>query len=584
MTKLRARRVLPLWPYAGLIALIGIVNLWGLGGYGFVDSGGLFPDEGRCAEIAREMLESGDFITPRLNALPVEEWPLMYWITAGSLLLLGESEFAARLPAVLLGLGGCALTFFLSRRLVGSWRAGGFSAVALATSVLWFAMSRFATEESAASFFIALSLLSYHGWVEREIGLLPSPLLSDGEFLAAILLSSPALEYREGKRPFLFHASMALATLSIGLFGTLMPLGIAGLHLCLTLWRRPLREWGALLRLLSPFCVALYLALVAPWLWAYLRANPDAQASRFLLPGSPGSYGPLWLFFVIILLSFAPWTGLSLDILHAARGKWDVLSRNDRLFLFLWFLLPLTVCLASPSRLASAFMPCMPPLSVLAGAAMEVIARAGRGRGAGFGIIRRFTGLNTIFLLPLSLGMWLCPTMSSNAAVQAVAGITVPIAAALLLFYAASLLLLLLPRMRMATRGRLSLLLCCLAVGVLIALIPALKTAAERGSSREVSMSALNCMSEGDRIIAFRSAASGLPFYLKRRIAVACAQDVETDGRWFLDGAQLRRLWNGAERTLLVSRREDIPRLMDTLGREPVRLAETARYILFTNF
>jgi hypothetical protein len=275
---------------------------------------------------------------------------------------------------------------------------------------------------------------------------------------------------------------------------------------------------------------------------------------------------------------------MSADVLHAARGKWGILSRNDRLFLFIWFALPLTVCFVSPINLISAFMPCIPPLSVLAGAAMEVIARAGRGKGAWLDIIRRFAGLNTLFLLPLSLCIGLWPLMSSNAAVRAVSGITTPISAALLLFYAASLFLLLIPRMRMGARSRLSLLLCCLAVCVLIAMMPALRTAAGRGSSREVSVTALGYMSDGDTIIAFRSAASGLPFYFGRRIIVACAQDADADGKWFLNSAQLRRLWNGADRALLIARREDEPDLRAAIGREPVHLGETGRYTLFTNF
>ena len=126
--------------------------------------------------------------------------------------------------------------------------------------------------------------------------------------------------------------------------------------------------------------------------------------------------------------------------------------------------------------------------------------------------------------------------------------------------------------------------LCCFAMCVLIALMPALRVAAGCGSSREVSMTALGYMSGGDSIIAFRDAPSGLPFYFGHRIAVACNLDTEADGKWFINSRQLRRLWNGAERILLTARREDTHNLRSALGREPVRLCETSRYILFTNF
>ena len=75
---------------------------WGLGDYGLID-----PDEGRYAEIAREMLETGDFVTPRLNYVKYFEKPaLHYWLTATAFALFGQNEFAARLTPVLCALGG----------------------------------------------------------------------------------------------------------------------------------------------------------------------------------------------------------------------------------------------------------------------------------------------------------------------------------------------------------------------------------------------------------------------------------------------------------------------------------------------
>jgi len=86
-----------------MLAAIGVVitamflYFAGLGGYPLLD-----PDEGRYAEIPREMLESGDFITPRLNYVKYfEKPPLFYWLTAGSMALFGQKEWAVRLvPAV----------------------------------------------------------------------------------------------------------------------------------------------------------------------------------------------------------------------------------------------------------------------------------------------------------------------------------------------------------------------------------------------------------------------------------------------------------------------------------------------------
>ena len=71
--------------------------------FGFLELRGLyFPDEGRYAEIPREMFASGDWVTPRLNGFPYfEKPPLQYWVTAGIFTVAGEDEWTARLgPAI----------------------------------------------------------------------------------------------------------------------------------------------------------------------------------------------------------------------------------------------------------------------------------------------------------------------------------------------------------------------------------------------------------------------------------------------------------------------------------------------------
>ena len=96
-----------------LLLLAAPCYLWGLGAVGFQD-----PDEGMYAEIAREMLASRDWVVPTFNGVPyIEKPPLTYWLTAGSLAVLGPSEFAARLWKVLPMLATVALTGALGARL-----------------------------------------------------------------------------------------------------------------------------------------------------------------------------------------------------------------------------------------------------------------------------------------------------------------------------------------------------------------------------------------------------------------------------------------------------------------------------------
>jgi len=82
------------------------------------------PDEGRNAEIAREMLASGDWVVPHLNGIPfLDKPPLLFWAIAAGFRLLGESELVARLPSMLAAFATIAGTYALGRALLDGRRA-----------------------------------------------------------------------------------------------------------------------------------------------------------------------------------------------------------------------------------------------------------------------------------------------------------------------------------------------------------------------------------------------------------------------------------------------------------------------------
>ena len=89
-------------------------------GYRLGVPGLMDPDEGRYAEIAREILLLRDWLIPHLNLFPyLEKPPLVYWLTAASFKVLGQSELAARLPSAAAALGGVLLAYGLARTLWG---------------------------------------------------------------------------------------------------------------------------------------------------------------------------------------------------------------------------------------------------------------------------------------------------------------------------------------------------------------------------------------------------------------------------------------------------------------------------------
>ena len=121
-----------------LLALTAVfMLLFQLGGRGLNE-----PDEGRYAEAGREMMASGDYLTPTLNGVPhLAKPPLTYWLIAFSLKTLGVNEFAARLPVALAAMGTLLAVYLLGRRAAGE-ACGLWAAVVLLSSLLFLGVAR----------------------------------------------------------------------------------------------------------------------------------------------------------------------------------------------------------------------------------------------------------------------------------------------------------------------------------------------------------------------------------------------------------------------------------------------------------
>ena len=167
------------------------------------------PDEGRYAEIAREMVVTGDYVTPRDDfELYFEKPPLVYWTNAASIEIFGVNEFAVRLPAALFSIGQVVVTAALAEVMFGA-TAGFFAALALALSPLFFGFARFATLDPALAFFLTAALAAF--------------------YLAA---RADSFSQPSARRWMLISAAMlALGTLAKGpvalLLGGAIPLGMA---------------------------------------------------------------------------------------------------------------------------------------------------------------------------------------------------------------------------------------------------------------------------------------------------------------------------------------------------------------------
>lgn len=329
-----------------LAVLCALVFFYGLGSLPF-----LGPDEPRYAQVAREMYESGDWITPRLAGIHWFEKPaLTYWLAALGYTLFGVSEFAARVGVALLASAGVLLLYVFGRR----WHSAQFgylSAAALATCGLWIGFARGATFDLPLSVCLEAALLCFFLW-ERQ---------------AERANGSNALWW-------LFCLALGGAVLAKGLVGLVLPAAIIGLYLLLT--RR-------LLIVLQPrllfFGALVSLAATALWYGPMLWRHGQEFIDEFFIAHHFQRYTsnkfkhpqPFYFFFLVILAGSFPWTPLWLLNLGQTWREWRSLL-NDKtqrlqLFLWLWVLVPLAFFSFSGSKLPGYILPVFPALALLTG-------------------------------------------------------------------------------------------------------------------------------------------------------------------------------------------------------------------------
>lgn len=263
-----------------LLALCGILLFWNLGALGLTDR-----DEGRNAEAGREMLETGDWMSPTFNYEPRYAKPaLVYWLMGASYKTFGVNEFAARFPSALFGLGLILMLYLFLARLRDA-NTALLAALMLALNLQMIGLNRMALTDSVLIFFTTLSLFAF--WL--------------------------GFQTTRERRPWLWicYTAMGIATLAKGPVGFLVPLIVIALYLSLT------KQWRLFWQEGRPLAgTALTILIALPWYagmwWLHGSEYTDsAQANtvgRFLKPMEGHSFG--FLFYVpVLLLGFFPWSG-----------------------------------------------------------------------------------------------------------------------------------------------------------------------------------------------------------------------------------------------------------------------------------
>jgi 4-amino-4-deoxy-L-arabinose transferase-like glycosyltransferase len=303
------------------------------------------PDEGRYVEIAREMVVSGDWVTPRLNnVVYFEKPPLVYWMLGFVQKYVSSSEWALRTVPVLFGLIGVGLTYVAGRKLYDRC-TGLIAALVLATSVLYFGLCRIIILDIAVSVLISATLFCFMIGIQEPAG--------------------------KSRRLWFYglYLSAALATLAKGLIGFLVP-GAA-----MFLWLLVFNQWKRLRPLYLPTGLLLFIVVALPWHVLVALRNDNwfdryivyEHWLRFFTPAADRP-GPWWYFVPAVIGGIFPWVGFLWSALRNGLGRWS--ERNNHLtawFLFVWAAFIFLFFSKSQSKLIPYILPVFPPLAVLIG-------------------------------------------------------------------------------------------------------------------------------------------------------------------------------------------------------------------------
>jgi len=309
-------------------------------------------DEGRYAEMGREMVTTNDWITPRLNGIKYfEKPPLQTWMNALTFKAFGFGEWQARLWTGVCGLLGIALTGLAARRLYGG--AVAFSAVAvLASSMLWAALGHLNTLDMGLAGMMTLSLC----------GLL-------------IAQRNDATSSERRNWMLACWAGMALAVLSKGLIGIVLPGAVLVIYTVLA------RDWAIWRRLHLVAGLLVFFAITVPWFVLVSLRNPEfahfffihEHLQRFTSKVHHRA-GPIYYFIPILALGLMPWLGTLPQALWNARRE-SAAGFQPRILLAIWAVFIFVFFSVSGSKLPSYILPIFPALALLIACQLEQAGR-----------------------------------------------------------------------------------------------------------------------------------------------------------------------------------------------------------------
>ncbi len=337
-----------------VLVVIGVLLVW----FGTLDARHLLrPDEGRYAEISREMFVTGDWVTIRYNALKYfEKPPFHLWITTFAYELFGVGDWQARLCVALAGIAGLGATMLAAARWFGC-RTGLLAGLALLAMPMWSVAGHFnsldMTLSGALACVLACMLLAQHPEA--------TPRARFGWMLAC-------------------WAAMGVAILTKGLVGIALPGLVLVVYTLLT------RDFGLWRRLHLLTGIVTLLVVTVPWFWLISSRNPEFPHFFFIhehwdryTSTVHARKGSVWYFVPLLVAGMLPWLGLVPRMWEVVRERAGAVRGmggkpfQPALLSLVWFAAIFVFFSMSGSKLPGYIVPVFPALAILVAVALDQI-------------------------------------------------------------------------------------------------------------------------------------------------------------------------------------------------------------------
>ncbi|MFI5366964.1 MAG: phospholipid carrier-dependent glycosyltransferase [Candidatus Binatia bacterium] len=538
--------------YAFAVA-IGVTYLSLLGHAGLAE-----PDEPRYGEIAREMLELRDWVTPHLNYVKYfEKPPLVYWLTAINLHCFGTSEFVVRLWPALFGLLGIGLADALGRSMYGAW-TGHAAAALLATTPLYFGLSQIVILDMPLSALMTVALAAFwFAYTAPDTG-------------------------RRRRWVSLLYVATALAVLTKGPVAIVLTGGVVASFLLVR------RDLEALRWLLSPLDIGLFLLIAVPWFLLVSHRNPEfadffvfkQHVARFLTPDEHQQ--SLWFFVPIVWAGMLPWSVFLLAPRILGQFCSRLVTRRTSaasLFCVLWAGVVFAFFSLSGSKLATYILPMFCPLALLAARFFEQVITNHQAN-----VLRRGCVAFAVVAVALLIGTAVTGAVVDVLLVRAM--LRHLYAGTLVLGATAGIALLL------ARRDTLQATFATLVAGMLLLQVVAISGRSVAAQYRPLGL-AIRAQAKPDDIVAsYRHYVQGITFYTQRRVIMIGGWGELDFGRrqgdqraffWDTD-QQLLDAWRGERHFFLVINRSELEPLRPRMQPAPRQIAAHGKKVVIVNF